>query len=398
LARYLPEHGWDPIVVTPRAGRVDPPSWLIETDEADLAATLKARIGIRRDAALKDAVAGGAPPAQGARIRSWLIEQVKALIAIPDTHRGWVSMAERAALPVAGRCHAVLSTSPPVSVHLAGGRVAERTGLPWIADLRDLWWDDRNSLAPGWRRRLDRRLETRTLAGASALVTVSAPLAEELERLHGPTPVRAILNGFDPAETGLADTLTEAFTLTHTGTFYQGRRDPTLLFAAVSSLVGAGRIPRDRIRIRLFARHEPWVGGLARQHGIADLVELLPWASREQALRAQQESQVLLLLHWGGDRERGVYTGKVFEYLAACRPILMIGGGEGVLHDLLKTTGAGVHVTAQAELEQALESMWHEFEQDGEVTWRGRDELIDRYSHRRMAGEFARLLDEVCAR
>ncbi len=169
-----------------------------------------------------------------------------------------------------------------------------------------------------------------------------------------------------------------------------------MLFSAVSSLVESGRIPRDQLRIRLYARHEPWVRHLADTHGVADIVGLLPWGTREAALRAQQESQVLLLLHWGGERERGVYTGKVFEYLAARRPIVMIGGGQGVLHDLLEETGAGVHVTDQTSLEGVLLDLWREFKTNGAVAWQGREEMLARYSHRRMAREFAELLDEVC--
>ena len=99
---------------------------------------------------------------------------------------------------------------------------------------------------------------------------------------------------------------------------------------------------------------------------------------------------------WGGDRERGVFTGKVFEYLAARRPILMIGGGEGVLLDLIEETSAGVHVTDQATLERALLGYWREFESTGQVSWRGREELVERYDHRRMARQFAELLDEIC--
>ena len=125
------------------------------------------------------------------------------------------------------------------------------------------------------------------------------------------------------------------------------------------------------------------------------MVELLPWSSRDQSLKAQRESQLLLLLHWGGDRERGVYTGKIFEYLAARRPILMIGGGDGVLKDLIEETSSGVHVTDQPSLERALLDAWREFTRHGVVPWNGRDDLIDRFSHRRMAREFAQLLDRV---
>jgi hypothetical protein len=166
----------------------------------------------------------------------------------------------------------------------------------------------------------------------------------------------------------------------------------------VARLIDRGEIPAGAIRIRLFARHEPWVARLAETHGIAHVVELLPWGSRDQSLRAQREAQVLLLLHWGGERERGVYTGKIFEYLAARRPILMIGGGDGVLTELIEQTSAGVHATDKPSLERALLEAWREFTRNGVVAWNGRDDVIDRLSHRRMAREFARLLDGVVDR
>lgn len=400
LARYLPELGWEVTVVTPRrAGRGRVPGHVLETADADLGAGLKRLLGAPGDAALKDVISGTASPlARPSSAR--LVEVVKALVAIPDTNRGWIPIAARTAARRAAeeRFDAILSTSPPPSAHLAARRVAARARLPWVADLRDLWSQDHNSTAPAWRRRLDRSLERRTFRGASALVTVSEPLARELRSLHPALPVRTILNGFDPEEVGLADGLTPDFTLTHTGTFYQGRRDPSLLFEALARMMADGRIPRDRVRVRLFARHEPWVAALVRRHRLEDVVELLAWTARREALRAQQESQVLLLLHWGGVREEGVFTGKIFEYLAARRPVLMIGGGAGVLSELLAATGAGVHVTDRTELERQLEAWWHEFAARGSVAWRGHDELIELYSHRRMAREFAELLEELCVR
>ena len=400
LAKYLPEHGWEVTVVTPRRlGRGNQAGRVLETADADLGVGLKRLLGFPGDAALKDAIAGASSPlARPTSAR--LVEVVKALVAIPDTNRGWIRIAERAALRRAAeqRFDAILSTSPPPSAHVAAGRVAARSRLPWVADLRDLWSDDRNSLAPGWRRQIDRRLEVRTFRGAAALVTVSEPLAQALRDLHPGLPVRTILNGFDPEEVGLADRLTPEFTLTHTGTFYQGRRDPSLLFETLARMLADGRLPRERVRVRLYARHEPWVAELVRRFALDDVVELLEWTARREALRAQQESQVLLLLHWGGEREEGVFTGKIFEYLAARRPVLMVGGGAGVLSELLDRTGAGVHVIDRAGLERQLETWWREFAATGSVAWRGRDELVEPFSHRRMAREFAALLDEVCER
>jgi hypothetical protein len=88
-----------------------------------------------------------------------------------------------------------------------------------------------------------------------------------------------------------------------------------------------------------------------------------------------------------------VYTGKVFEYLAARRPILVVGGGEGVLTDLLRDTGAGVQVSDREALERTLLGWFAEFEAGG-VRYRGDASRLERYSHARMAAEFAAVLDD----
>lgn len=398
LAKYLPRFGWDVTVLTPeRPGRPLPGLRIVETGDADLAARWKRRLGVPVEAALKDVAAGAsaAPPVRGLRART--IDAVKAAVAFPDNHRGWARIALEAAerLLAVESFDALLSSSPPVSAHLAAHWVRDRHPIPWVVDLRDLWSADRNSTAPRWRRMLDRLLERRTLAAASSLVTVSEPLAVELRRIHPGAPVSTIVNGFDPDEVTRDAKTDPIFTIIHTGTFYQGRRDPELFFTAVSRLLVDGRIPRDQIRIRFFARHEPWVAALASRLGLADVVSVLPWAPREEALRAQRGSQVLLLLHWGGKNEIGVYTGKVFEYLAARRPILLVGGPRGVLTDLLEETRAGVHMTSADEIAGWLQHAFQEFRTCGAVSYHASEREIEKFSHVRMAKEFARVLNHA---
>ena len=236
IAKFLPQFGWRVTVVTPgRPERSVPNSSIRETGDASLAANLKGWLGLSTDTALKDAWAASTRDTR-ARLRARVIEFVKGVVAVPDTYRGWVRHATTTARAVFREdpFDTVLTTSPPVSAHLVGRAVAKSCGVPWVADLRDLWSNDRNSTAPRWRRSIDRRIERRLLRDSSALVTVSEPLARELRVLHPRLPVHSILNGFDPDKRALAKGLTADFTLTHTGTFYQGRRDPTLLFEALA--------------------------------------------------------------------------------------------------------------------------------------------------------------------
>ncbi len=399
LVKYLPSEGWHTTVLTPgHPGRPPATPDIVETGDADMAVSIKSALGLDSGAALKDLVGGGATaPGSGLRLKARVIDTLKGLVAFPDTNRGWISIATAAAREVIAEqaFDLVLTTSPPPSAHVAGRRIKVAGGLPWIADLRDLWSDDRYSTAPGWRRTIDRRLEQRTLGKADALVTVSEPLAEELRRLHPGVPTHTVLYGFDPDLVNPGEPLPDVFTITHTGTYHQGRRDPSLLFEAAGNLIRQGRLPRGRFRIRLFVKHEPWLLAMAERYGVADLLDLVPWGSFEDAIRAQRRSHVLLLLHWGGPREAGVVTAKVFEYLAARRPILVLGGGPGALHDLLDDTGGGLQITSVDRLEDQLLSWWGEFERTGAIAWRGNSERIESYSHVRMAREFAEVFESV---
>ena len=124
-------------------------------------------------------------------------------------------------------------------------------------------------------------------------------------------------------------------------------------------------------------------------------MSLNPQVPRNIALDKQRESQILLLLNWDDPREIGVYTGKVFEYLAARRPILAVGGPRGVVTELLEDTGAGVHALGYDQLKYILLELYEQYRIYGYVLYRGCEEQIAKYSHREMARRFAYILESL---
>ena len=77
--------------------------------------------------------------------------------------------------------------------------------------------------------------------------------------------------------------------------------------------------------------------------GLGDRLELIPYAPAPAALELQRDSEALLLLiPEAGGRGKGVLSGKVFEYLAAERPILAAVPPDGAAAELIRETGAGV--------------------------------------------------------
>ena len=81
----------------------------------------------------------------------------------------------------------------------------------------------------------------------------------------------------------------------------------------------------------------------AEELGLGDRLELIPYAPRQASLELQRDSEALLLLvPDAGGRGKGVLSGKVFEYLAAERPILAVVPPDGAAAELIRETGAGV--------------------------------------------------------
>lgn len=130
--------------------------------------------------------------------------------------------------------------------------------------------------------------------------------------------------------------LTKEFTITYAGTLYDNKRNPTPLLRALREFIAEGLINPDITRVRFFGPPEYWLEREIIKHNLGEIVKEYRTVPRDVTLARQRESQILLLLNWDDPREVGVYTGKLFEYLAAKRPILAIGGPKGVVSELLE--------------------------------------------------------------
>jgi glycosyltransferase involved in cell wall biosynthesis len=263
-------------------------------------------------------------------------------LLVPDENVSWNLTAIPAAIRIVRRegIDVVLTTSPPSSVHLVGAAVKRATGARWVADLRD-------SLVAHQHRRAERvlvRLKEQgehQVAGlvaryADAVVTAAEAIADEARALEPRSRVVTIANGCDFDDfAGLAHTPSARFRITHAGSFF-GKRDPRPFLTALAES-GLDIVARFAGDFRPADRE--W----AQRLGLGDRLELIPYLPRRRSLELQRDSEALLLLiPDAGGRGRGVLSGKVFEYLAAERPILAAVPPEGAAAGLIRETGAGL--------------------------------------------------------
>lgn len=315
-------------------------------------------------------------------------------LLVPDESVTWNLTAIPAAIRIARRhgIDAVLTTSPPGSVHLVGAAVKRATGARWLADLRD-------SIVAHPHRRGESaavRLKERTAGGVARLVArsadavscVSEAIAEEVRSLAPRGPVVTIPNGCDFDDfAGLAYRPGERFRITHTGSFF-GKRDPRPFLQALhdSGLDAVARFLGD-----FRSADREWAAEL----GLGDRLELIPYAPRVESLELQRDSDALLLLiPEAGGRGKGVLSGKVFEYLASGRPILAAVPPDGAAAELIRETGAGVVVPPDDvdALKAALVELERRFRDGGLPDVELPEEARERLSRRARCEEVAELL------
>ena len=323
-----------------------------------------------------------------------------ASLLVPDLAVvGWLPFALPRALGLASarRFDAVLTTSPPHSGHLIG-LALHRRGLPWVADFRDGWTFESNR--PAWplaaQRALDGRLERAVATSAGRVVAVSHPIAADLRRRFE-REVATITNGFDPDEHGGGAPAAAALgppapspdrhTLLHAGRMAYAGRSPAPLLDALE------RAPDLRRRLEvLFAGplseqervliERPGLEGAARAVGSLD---------RGRTLALESASDSLLVLTTG--HRRGEATQKVFEYLAAGKPVLVLGEDTEAAR-IVGEAAAGIVAPAD-DPDAIVTALWRLVDGGAPAAAAG---AVERYSYARLAEAMAEEVERViCA-
>ena len=377
--KYLPRHGFDPIVVTSRG------------------------VGHRlRDPSLCSEIPAGTPVLRPRELPlhlvKWGVESLSRRAGIPtgagryvgwpDEFAGWAPGALAASLAAVRRYRpdVIYSTSSPVSGHLVALALKRLTGLPWVADFRDAWTTN----PEGLRRfgRLSRALERRIVREASCIVVVDETI-DLLGVPAGDPRLVVIRNGVDredlPAPGARAGE--PVFRLAHVGMLY-GARDAAPVLEALRSLIGRGVVDRDRVELRIVgdARLEP------------DAVGTVPLSRRgyvdhREALAEMAAADALLLYQPPGWRAS---TGKVFEYLATGRPILCVASRDNLAARFVGELDAGICAEPddQPAIEDALRRLYEAWSA-GQLrsSERVREEALRRFSRDSLARELADVLE-----
>ena len=266
---------------------------------------------------------------------------------VPDAFLlSWAPMAYRAASRLTRErgFDCVITSAPSESTHFIG-MALQRRGLAWVADFRDGWIFEpyRPPLPTRPQRWLDARLERMAVRSADTVIAATRPIAEDFRARLGVDALH-VPNGWDPdlaAAPGPAGERSDRVTLVHTGKLSGLRgRDPSVLFAGVRRAIEREPSLRGRLRLVVAGPRDTEDQRMMEESGLDGVLEYAGQLSRPESLALQRSADALVLLT---SRDVCEATGKLFEYLAAGRPILALAAGNEAAR-IVQETGTGVTV------------------------------------------------------
>lgn len=342
FSRYLADWGWQPIVVCVDGGGRHEPR------DPDLLQEIPAEVVVERVPCLEPDLYSDS----WAHPREKVIRNLFKLFdraLFPDDRAFWIRPVVRRveALVQRHRPSVLWATAQPWSTLVAGMRAKQRTGIPLVLDFRDDWTTSNADFRKTRHLARERELEQRVLSAADAVVSVTPQIIEALKqrRPAGQSEHRYhyLPNGFDPAH--FAPPLPcpppeSPFTILHAGGLYE-KRPISPLLDGLQAWIAQRPERRSSLQVILAGRCTPAVEREIADHPLADRFELRGFVSHREVRHLMQSSCVNLLMIEQVRSASWLFTGKVFEYLGARRPILMLGPDPSPLADLLRQSGLG---------------------------------------------------------
>ncbi len=437
FSKYLPSEGWQPVIYTPENPELSSVDKTLLEDipaEAEIirrpilepygiyrrlmgskaSTDMQTLIGSRGAAAKGGAgAAAGDARATGGEVnpisggsKSWkqnLSLWIRGNLFIPDPRVWWLRPSVRFLKKYLKEhpVDVIVTTGPPQSMHLIGLKLHKATGIPWVADFRDPWtkmfYYKHLHLSKAADRK-QHRMEKAVLDGASAVISVTPLVQREFQEMTR-TPVVLITNGFDEDDypdmsaTG-TDGLDNAmeFRVTHTGLFAEDG-NPLVLWDALADKCASDEAFKEALRIRLIGKVDEAIIAAIEARGLGPNLVNLGYRPHNEAVAEQRSASLLILPLRQEPEYRNVLPGKIFEYLAARRPILGIGQEDGAAAQVLADTRSGVMCNWDnaAGIRSAVDRAWsaHLAEEDFNPTG------IEKYTRRHLTHLLATLLNQL---
>jgi glycosyltransferase involved in cell wall biosynthesis len=409
FAKYLPEYSWNPFVLT--VNKIESLAQMlpIEIDEENIIRTPYYSINdllfekyIRAEHQFEDkrklSRADNIIKDKMINLLRYLYNRPEVSMIINEPW-GWYKYAIKQGIDFLAKekIDAIFSSHGPSISHIVANKLHHETGIPWFAEYRDPWSFNQYNKKIFPFSLVEQKIEKEILKSASEIITISDALAYELEKFHN-RKIYVVPNGFDeddykqPVETSLIP----KFRMTYTGTIYPHKRNPEALFRALSDLRDEGIINQDLFELSFYGNCN-FIGSLIEKYNLNDIIKLYGSIPYKKSIEKQKESTVLLLLSWDDPKE-WTYSGKLFEYFGACRPILALAYENGPAARLIRDTQCGIVANEQDIIKNIIIEWMDEWKTNNTIKkyYNPQHDIIQLYTRKTITGKLIDIIEKYC--
>ena len=387
--KYLPEFGVETIVLT-----VDPAYASYPQVDESLCKDVPSSVKVyttktkeilslyKRVSPSKQVPYGGFANEPNPTLMQKISRFIRGNFFLPDPRRGWnkYALAKAKEIIESEGITTIVTTSPPHSTQLIGLELKKQyQNINWVADLRDPWTDiyyNQDLYPTSWAQKRNLAYERSVLEGADQIITVS----EDCKRLFAEKAevadkITVVPNGYDTKDfinstiINKKEKITPNYILSYVGVLAP-QYDLTPLKALVSG--------RKDILLRFVGVVSKEIEQEIKSWGVP--TEFIPYVSHSEAIAYMQASAALLLFIPNVPNNEGILTGKLFEYLASKRRILLFGPEKGDAMKLVSECRAGECYKEGFNLDKFLST-----------PYMGNDN-VKNYSREALAGKIASLI------
>jgi glycosyltransferase involved in cell wall biosynthesis len=419
FVKYLPEFGWEPVVLTVSNGK-------FPVYDASLMKLIPAGVEVHRAPSWEvlnegfDRPGGNTPSKKtlGSRLHTRLYLAWHEL-ALPDVKLGWVPNATRAARQLMreqGIKHVYIS-GYPFSSFLIGPRLKGGSDARVAIDYRDPWTQSITyPLRTALHRRIDSAMEQRVVAASDLVIANTRFNEEQMVAGFGRGMRRekfvAIHNGFDAEDFASIEHGQNAqFTITYAGAFYHSigsthsdraagddamkTYSPLVFFEALQSFFARRPEVKANTRVRFMGVLGQGYDPQIRERGLEGVIQRLGYVDYDEHLRVLKQSDALLLVMSRGEKSRGWIPSKFFQYLGTGNPVLAL-APEGEVRDILAATCGGICVEPDdaPAASRGIETLYDAW-QNGTTIAKPDVSAVAAYERRNLTAKLARALDSM---
>ncbi len=402
FAKYLPQFGWQPVILTVKDGEfpaidnsllseIPDDIKVYKTKSLEPFALYKKFTGKKKEDKIPTYVLN---KSENDTIRDKISKWIRNNIFIPDAKIGWKPAAIKSGLKIIEQenIDLIFASSPPHSVQLIAKKLAQKSKLKWVADFRDPWMEIvyyqgiKRSLIT---RFIDAKLEKSVFRFADSVISINQNLLDLFNKKVPLSNSVLIPNGYDEQDfTNIIQKDPAVFTITYAGVLSK-ERIPYALIAVLKNFMAQKR----KFNFVIIGKVCQEFSEEIEKNGLTGNTQFVNYIPHKEVLKYLLNSSVLLLVIDDVPQNKGFSTGKIFDYLFCKKPILALGPVDGEAAKMILETDSGkMHDYHDSEgVEQTLNTyyaswsspqMHHAFK-------------IENYNRKSLTKKLAQALDQL---